>query len=594
MSVVINPILPVIGAQAVAPDVVLQPGATVAATVQKVLDANLVRIAIANLSIVAMSEVPLKEGQVLQVAVSQTAQGVKLAILPQSDDGVATLPLNPNASSLAASSSQSTPRAATEIATTIAAQKASQIVEPQTSTRTLTPAEALAVSQAVQSAASKQGSLAPLFANLNAAASSQTLPPALQEAAARLLSVRPGLNGQISGNDIKVAFEKSGLFLERNLAAKIEGQNGNSVPSSNAQPLNAQTPDLKAALIVFRQTVASWLGDAPQIAPAAHHDAEHVAQGTTARPDTSQQSQTKSTPPSLAPSLAPGIDVEEVMLPGAAVHVAEDVDESDPRIKIYAPSDQASSASARGASAQAGLSSLQEVLHAFPKGVRDAVQALLDAETQGTSPVATRGSAGRADGAAPDADIPPPPFRGAAPSAQPVAQSTIPFDAEPVAVARHLIDDTDAALARQTLLQAASLPDRVETSALRNDANAPRWNFEIPFVTPQGTAVAQFEIARDGEGISVDPARRTWRARFSINVEPSGPVHALVTLSGERTSVRMWAERPSTAAQLRANAPQLTHALREAALEPGDIVIGDGAPPQPAKPSAGHFLDRAL
>ena len=138
------------------------------------------------------------------------------------------------------------------------------------------------------------------------------------------------------------------------------------------------------------------------------------------------------------------------------------------------------------------------------------------------------------------------------------------------------------------------MPDRIDGQAIRSDASVPRWNFEIPFATPQGTAVAQFEISRDSNGVSADPSNKVWRARFSLNVEPTGPVHALVTLSSERASVRMWAERPATAAQLRANAPQLTHALREAALEPGDIVIGDGAPPQPAKPSAGHFLDRAL
>ena len=51
------------------------------------------------------------------------------------------------------------------------------------------------------------------------------------------------------------------------------------------------------------------------------------------------------------------------------------------------------------------------------------------------------------------------------------------------------------------------------------------------------------------------PPKRVWRARFSLDVEPAGPVHALVSLSGERTSVRMWAERPATAAQLRAGAP---------------------------------------
>ena len=128
----------------------------------------------------------------------------------------------------------------------------------------------------------------------------------------------------------------------------------------------------------------------------------------------------------------------------------------------------------------------------------------------------------------------------------------------------------------------------------RIDPNAPRWNFEIPFVTPQGTAVAQFEISRDGAGSEAEAANRVWRARFSLDVEPSGPVHALVSLSHGRTSVRMWAERSATAAQLRIGAPQLSHALRKAELEPGDIVIGEGAPPRAAPPPAGHFLDRAL
>jgi hypothetical protein len=71
-------------------------------------------------------------------------------------------------------------------------------------------------------------------------------------------------------------------------------------------------------------------------------------------------------------------------------------------------------------------------------------------------------------------------------------------------------------------------------------------------------------------------------------------VHALVSLIGETTSVRMWAERPETATQLRAGAAQLSHALAKAELQPGDIVIGDGKPPQSRAAPAGHFLDRAL
>jgi hypothetical protein len=162
----------------------------------------------------------------------------------------------------------------------------------------------------------------------------------------------------------------------------------------------------------------------------------------------------------------------------------------------------------------------------------------------------------------------------------------------PDAVAHRLLDDTDAALARQTLLQIASLPD--QTAHAKFDPTA-RWNFEVPFATPQGTAVAQFEISRDGggENASTEAPSRVWRARFSIDLEPAGPVHAQVSLAGERTSVRMWAERSATTARLRAEAPQLSQALREAELTPGDIVIGSGVPPAQSAPS-GHFLDRAL
>jgi hypothetical protein len=129
---------------------------------------------------------------------------------------------------------------------------------------------------------------------------------------------------------------------------------------------------------------------------------------------------------------------------------------------------------------------------------------------------------------------------------------------------------------------------------VQSDPITPRWHFEIPFATPQGTAMAQFEISQQGGGNDVEAAKRVWRARFSLDVEPAGPVHALISLTGERTSVRMWAERPATAAQLRAGAAQLSQALSKAELRPGDIVIRDGVPPQPAPLRAGHFLDRAL
>jgi hypothetical protein len=187
----------------------------------------------------------------------------------------------------------------------------------------------------------------------------------------------------------------------------------------------------------------------------------------------------------------------------------------------------------------------------------------------------------------------PPPFRGALPSAQSIASPSLAPDAPLSATVHRLLDETDAAIARQTLLQVASLPDRTDASGHRVDPSVPQWNFEIPFATPQGTAMAQFEISRDGAGESADPAKQAWRARFTLNVEPAGPVHALITLNGDKTFVRMWAERTATAQQLRAGIGELNQALVRAELNPGDILVRDGTPPQPAPARAGHFLDRA-
>src|SRR2546421_4111875 len=97
---------------------------------------------------------------------------------------------------------------------------------------------------------------------------------------------------------------------------------------------------------------------------------------------------------------------------------------------------------------------------------------------------------------------PPPPFCGARLSAKPPAAPSITSDAAAREIADKLIAQTDGALARQTLLQVASLPAQPDMS--RADA-APHWTFEIPFATPQGTSIAQFEVSRDAHALKSDP-----------------------------------------------------------------------------------------
>jgi hypothetical protein len=266
-------------------------------------------------------------------------------------------------------------------------------------------------------------------------------------------------------------------------------------------------------------------------------------------------------------------EVQEILLPRARLPVADDLQPTGAAGR-HALADALDAGPSAGATLNLIQEALQELDHPLrpPAMPRDPANADVTVHT----------------------NTPPPPFRGALPAAQPVASPSIASGAPLETTAHHLLENTDAAIARQTLLQVASLPDRVDLANPRIDITAPRWHFEIPFATPQGTAMAQFEISRDGGTDTVEAAKRVWRARFSLDLEPAGPVHALVSLSGDKTSARMWAERPATAAQLRAGAAQLSQALSRAELNPGDIVVQEGAPQQAAAARAGHFLDRAL
>jgi hypothetical protein len=303
--------------------------------------------------------------------------------------------------------------------------------------------------------------------------------------------------------------------------------------------------------------------------------------------------------PSLAPLLVSEIAAPQVSLQaslqGAAPPVAQDGLNFSTAGQIIPPRSAPADAAARAASSVA-LNLLQEALQAGPLAAENPTRFVLNnGGMLSLLPAVAGARTSKVDDAAlARTNVPPPPISGALPAAQPVLPATLVSNSPAETAMHHLLADTDGAIARQTLLQVASLPDRGDAAAARVDPGAPRWNFEIPFATPQGTAMAQFEISRDGGGSEVEAAKRVWRARFSLDVEPAGPVHALISLSGERTSVRMWAERPATAAQLRAGAAQLGQALSKAELQPGDIAIREGAPVQTASAPPGHFLDRAL
>lgn len=628
MPIVVNPSVSHIAAQAPATTatsvVVLQPGSVVSAQVLQVQSNGAAQIAVGGQSINVLSQVPLQAGQTLQLAVSQTSDGIRLAVVDQ--QATATQSASSGTAGSGATGISDTVTLAPAAVASIAPQTTSAVAAP---TIQLTPQEVLALSAAAQSAATQQTSLAPLFANLNVAAVLENLPPLVQQAVAQVLSKQVSLDQNLTGKDIQQAFQSSGLFLEASLAS-------GSVSSAPA------TSDLKAALIVLRQVLTTSLDSAAAQGPAAAPvvvpqgaaptqsvqpaavptvPAATLPQGATSAAPTQAQApaaveqgiqpssqastqpvtitvvpETQAAAPSLAPLLASEIAAPQLALEAAAAPVAPEVLNFSAVSQIVSAASTTAGAAALAAASGAAINLLQEALQAEPLAAGMASRLML---TNGAMLSLLPAVAGVHTSSVDDVEgmhgnVPPPPFSGGVPTAQPVVPATLVTNSPAETAMHHLLADTDGALARQTLLQVASLPDRADASGGHVDPSTPRWNFEIPFATGQGTAMAQFEISRDGGGNEVEAAKRVWRARFSLDVEPAGPVHALISFSGERTSVRMWAERPQTATQLRANASQLSVALRQAELEPGDIVIGDGAPPLPAMAApAGHFLDRA-
>jgi len=568
----------------------LQPGTVVSAQVIQLLENGLAQIAIDGIAIAALSEVPLQVGDALKLAVSQATDGViKLSIVPQ---GTAT----------------------------------TSAVPPTSADLVTGNAEALAVTVATQAAAPRQQSLSPLFANLPVVVASDVVPPAVQAGASQLLALRPELTEQLSASDLRTAFDQSGLFLEATLA-------------SGTAP--APSTDLKAALVTFREVISNWLAasgegalvEAPlQIAtpgkpvPAPSQVVAPdpaAANGVTATPGVPQGAPVLIADAAALVPAAAAAEASVVATNGAAAAVSDALAQVTPQqssqtaevptitsavqrlpsatnliiAALEAAQRPLEGEGLRGAAQPAILSSiraLQAVLNvaAITRSPTDAPAQSSLLPARAVAAPSTSPDAASAPSAAP------PPFRGATPAAQPIAQASLAPEAAPKDVAQHLLEQTDGAIARQTLLQVASLPDRADPAGAQfnaqiGDASSQRWHFEIPFATPQGTALAQFEVERDGGGNQVEAsAQKVWRARFTLNIEPTGPVHALVSLVGDKTAVRMWAERPETAATIRARSSDLVQALRLAELEPGDIMISGGAPPQgPAK--AGHFLDRA-
>ena len=313
MSIVLNPAASSVAAQGVAAqalaangvagDIILQPGTLINAQVLQLLGGDQVRIAIGGQPLDVVSQVPLQAGQTLQLSVSQSANGtINLAVVNQAPG--AASPAN------AAAANASSDAATSDVAAFVVAPPAAAAPQNQ-----LTTLEALAVSVAAETAATQQTSLAPLFANLSVATAGGSLPAQVLQAATQVLAQRINPDQGLTGNDIRQAFQNSGLFLEASLAR-------GSVASG--------TPDLKAALIVLRQALGSAIDAAASIPNAAA--ATPVANTAPLMPADDPQATTVIAPANAAPAtilLEQGVD-QPLAVPSSSVIITAEARAGDP------------------------------------------------------------------------------------------------------------------------------------------------------------------------------------------------------------------------------------------------------------------------
>lgn len=464
-----------------------------------------------------------------------------------------------------------------------------------------TPAHAVAV--AAGRAAGRQAGLAPLMADMAQAVIEPGVPRQVKAAIEQVLALRGRMDGQISAPEIRQALQRSGLFLEARLAIAAPpgeaAQQRQATGTLTAPPKVVPTPtpdsDMKAALLVFREVVKTWMDTTPPsptwAQPAVQALAEPVSP-TTAGAAAPASLTNRGTP--QAPNAAPiPVPVE------TPVDVVEAAPAKPLPIDVLAPTftkpatGWPSLASALAAVRPAAPSPRQpSELPAFGAIVADDFSPLPSPTVERAVSAAAMAYGGVEVAAGPPSRTPPP-YAGAPTHSQAAAQPSLPVGADPRTVAHRLLTETSAALARTELLQIASLPD-TPNAGRPAEEQGPRWVFDMPFQTPQGPAVAQFEISRDGGGAGGEGGRqtgRTWRARFSLDVEPMGPVHAQVALTGDRARVSLWAERPASMARLVGGEMRLNAALREAALEP-ELAFHSGQP-RAAAAAPGQFLDQA-
>lgn len=184
----------------------------------------------------------------------------------------------------------------------------------------------------------------------------------------------------------------------------------------------------------------------------------------------------------------------------------------------------------------------------------------------------------------PPAGITQPTLRGHTPQAQARAEP-MPLQAGVLQLLLELGRQTEAALARTQLHQAASLPG--------SETGGNSWALELPL--RHGQQVDLFDMVIEQEqqrGRNDEQAQPAWSVSLAFDLDGLGAVHARVHLREGKIATLFWAEEPATAALFNKHLAELSQRYREAGLECGELRCFEGEPPDGTQtPSPRIVLD---
>ncbi len=129
----------------------------------------------------------------------------------------------------------------------------------------------------------------------------------------------------------------------------------------------------------------------------------------------------------------------------------------------------------------------------------------------------------------------------------------------------------EGAVARVQANQLASLPGE--------DGTSRAWVVEIPVREPPQGSVVKLRIQQE-PGHQEDSALPYWSVNLSVEPPRLGPIHARISLGGEKISTTLWAERESTLKLVQRHLQDLDDGLRKAGLKAERVCCHGGEPPE--------------